>query len=57
MTATEKQLEDIFNEWAKRYADNPAMFGEILDDNGRPVADYGRCCAIYFAKLAKEMGI
>lgn len=45
----------IFNEWAARYAANPDEFSEILGDDGKPVADYGECCARYFAKIADEM--
>jgi len=51
----QKRLTIIFNEWAKRYAADPASFSDILDKEGNPVEDYGRCCAIYFDKIAKEM--
>jgi hypothetical protein len=45
----------VFNEWARRYADNPAEFGEQLDGDGKPFDDYGDACAAYFARLADEM--
>lgn len=49
------RMTAIFNEWAKRYADDPASFDEILDKDGRPVEDYGERCALYFIQLATEM--
>ena len=55
MTTTQQRMAAIFNEWAKRYADDPDSFSKILDENGRPVSDYGECCAIYFAEIAGEM--
>lgn len=55
MTTTQQRMAAIFNEWAKRYAENPDEFEDILDDDGNPVTDYGECCARYFDELAKEM--
>lgn len=49
------RMARVFNEWARRYADNPAEFGEQLDGDGRPFPDYGDACAAYFAKLADEV--
>lgn len=48
-------LATAFNEWARRYADNPDEFGEILGDDGRPVADYGQRCAVYLSRLLVEL--
>lgn len=46
----------IFNEWAKRYSENPEHFCDtILDENGKPVEDYGWDCYHYFTKIADEM--
>jgi hypothetical protein len=55
MNTTEKRMAAIFNEWADRYAKNPDEFGEILGEDGKPVADYGECCARYFTQIAAEM--
>lgn len=52
---SKERMGKIFNEWAKRYAENPTEFGNILDEDGKPVEDYGDKCAIYFEKLAIEM--
>ncbi len=49
-----EQLTIIFNEWASRYAKNPEEFGEILDEEGNPVEDYGKQCAIYFLEITEE---
>ena len=56
MSTTQKRMAIIFNEWANRYAANPSEFSEILDENGNVVDDYGSSCAIYFEKLANELG-
>ena len=55
MNITPQQAATVFNEWAKRYADDPEAFGPILDEQGRPVEDYGENCAHYFEKLADEL--
>ncbi len=51
-----ERMAAIFNEWARRYADNPEQFTlDILDKDGRPVADYGEACAVYFEQLDGEL--
>jgi len=36
-------------------AANPTEFGNILDESGKPVTDYGQKCAYYFEKIAHEL--
>ena len=55
MNTTQQRMAAIFNEWARRYAENPDDFGEILDADGKPVEDYGQRSALYFEKIADEM--
>ena len=55
LTVTERRMAIVFNEWAKRYAENPDEFSEILDADGKPVTDYGECCTHYFNRLAIEL--
>lgn len=55
MNITEQRMTMIFNEWALRYSKNPDEFGEILDENGKLVDDYGESCMRYFIKIANEM--
>jgi hypothetical protein len=55
MTLEQQYLAAVFDEWAKRYAENPDEFGSILDDDGKPVEDYGLRCAIYFDQLVSEL--
>jgi hypothetical protein len=55
MSVTHQRMALIFNEWARRYSEAPESFSSILDDQGKPVSDYGECCAIYFAKIGLEM--
>ena len=55
MTTTETRMTMIFNAWARRYAEKPEDFSEILDKHGKPVEDYGECAMRYFCKIAKEM--
>jgi len=52
---TKNRMAKIFNEWARRYSENPDEFDDILDEDGNPVSDYGECCALYFEKLANEL--
>lgn len=55
MNTTQQRAALIFNEWARRYAENPDEFGAILDADRKPVEDYGQRCAIYFTEIAKDM--
>lgn len=55
MNTTQLRMAVIFNEWARRYAENPGEFGAILNADGKPVEDYGQRCAIYFDDIAKDM--
>ena len=48
-------LAVIFDEWAKRYANNPEAFSTVLDSAGNPIEDYGRACAAYFVQIEKEL--
>ncbi len=57
MNAEQKRIAAIFNEWARRYSENPSEFGKILDAEGKPVTEYGECCALYFEKIANEMKV
>jgi hypothetical protein len=53
--ATRKRMAAIFNEWAKRYCENPDAFDTICDGDGSPVKEYGDQCAVYFEQLSKEL--
>lgn len=55
MNIIHERLAIIFNEWALRYSKNPEEFGEILNEDGKPVEDYGEQCAIYFCEIANEL--
>ncbi len=55
MTITTQRLAALFNEWARRYAENPSEFSEIIDENGNPVKDYGENCVVYLQKLQEEL--
>lgn len=55
MNIIKARLTGIFNEWASRYIENPDEFDNILDKDGKPIADYGESCAEYFTQLAREM--
>lgn len=55
MNTTQQMMADIFNEWARRYAENPNEFGAILDAEGEPVEDYGERCVLYFESIANGL--
>jgi hypothetical protein len=55
MNVNKEQMAAVFNEWARRYAERPEDFDEILDADGKPVKDYGTRCAVYFEEIASEM--
>lgn len=50
-----RRMAATFDEWARRYAENPSNFDSVLDDKGNIVPSYGMRCAIYFDALAREL--
>ena len=44
-----------FDEWARRYAEDPDQFDGMLDEHGNPIENYGERSAEYFNQLIKEM--
>jgi hypothetical protein len=48
-------LAEVFDEWQRRYAENPDEFGDILNEDGTPVTGYGERCAAYFSQLVDEI--
>lgn len=50
-------LARVFNEWARRYSLSPESFGDVLDESGHVVSDYGHSCAIYFKRIEKDLNI
>lgn len=55
MKISKKQLAHLFDIWAQRYAEDPESFGQIIDESGNLILDYGDQCAEYFTKLYKEI--
>lgn len=52
---TFQRMAIIFNEWNRRYCENPDDFDDNVDLDGNAKKDYGECCADYFYKLAEEL--
>lgn len=52
---SQDKMTDVFNEWARRYSETPEEFGDVLDENGKPLEDYGKWCTHYFEEIANEM--
>lgn len=50
-----QRLVLAFDEWAKRYAENPSEFENILDENGNVIEGYGEKCATYLTELLNEL--
>ncbi len=48
-------LAQVFDLWAKRYAEDPAAFDEVLDAEGKAVEGYGERCAVHFSSLVDEL--
>jgi len=55
MNISDKGMAAVFNEWARRYAEDPSAYSGILDADGKPFADYGDACAATFAVIADEI--
>ncbi len=55
MSIPAENLPCLFNEWAKRYSENPNSFGVILNESGQPISDYGEKCSKYIQILNKEL--
>lgn len=48
-------LTQIFDEWAKRYSENPEDHIDILNKDGKPTKDIGRDQAECFLKISNEL--
>jgi hypothetical protein len=57
MTLTKEELVAAFNEWNRRYAEDPESFMKIIDDEGKPLQDinYGECCATFFTQIVDDL--
>jgi hypothetical protein len=55
MQITKHNMALVFDEWAKRYSENPDSFTGVLDENGSPIEGYGNMCAAFFTQLNEEM--
>lgn len=55
ITVTEERLAVLFDEWNRRYAENPDSFSENLDGDGNAITGYGANCARYIVKLNEEI--
>ena len=54
VTATIGQMAAVFNEWAKRYAENEEEFSGLINAAGQP-DDYGERCSRYFLDLMIDL--
>ncbi len=43
----------VFNEWARRFAENPGDFGPVVGDDGKLISDYGERCEAYFLRVSR----
>ena len=46
----------VFNEWARRFAENPGDFCPVVGDDGKLISDYGERCEAYFLRVFQELG-
>jgi len=57
ITLDEQALASVFEEWDRRWRENPQDFLDLVTHltKGTPLT-YGQACAPYFIKLAMEVG-
>lgn len=54
----EELLAKIFTEWDRRYRENPELYMDTVTHLLKETPySYGSACAVYFRKLALEMGL
>jgi hypothetical protein len=49
------QLTEIFNEWARRYQEDPESFSKVLDLDGNVIDDYAVSAATMFLQIQGEL--
>ena len=54
-SVTEDRMTAIFNEWNRRYSEDPDSFSASLGEDGEPLEDYGQRCYRYFNEIAEDM--
>lgn len=52
---TSAKMAAVFNEWNRQYSEDPESFSDSLDENGKPIEDYGEGAAATFHRIAEEM--
>lgn len=55
MNVAHTRMAMIFDEWNRRYHDDPEAFMGLSDSEGNPVIGFGELCATYFTQIAEEM--
>lgn len=50
-----ERMAVVFNEWARRYAEDVQKFEAILDASGKAVLDYGERAAIFFEEVERQL--
>lgn len=55
MNIAQQRMSMIFDEWAKRFEEDPTKFDTILDDDGKVVTEYGERCTRCFEQIADDM--
>lgn len=54
----EELLAKVFTEWDRRYRENPELYMDTVTHLLKETPySYGNACAVYFNKLAREMGV
>lgn len=55
MFVSKTHMAAVFDEWLRRYTENPDAFDDWFDENGEPAAEYGKRCAEYFQEVADDL--
>jgi len=64
-TLTHEQIASAFNEWMRRYTDEPERFERdmvtvkafLAAEAANETPSYGRDCAAYLVNIAQELGL
>lgn len=55
MNIDSNNLAIVFDEWAKRYAESPEDFTDVLDASGKVLDGYGDQCQVYFMHIYSQL--
>lgn len=57
MALIKPTMEAVFEEWFRRYTEDPTQFHKLYDAEGKPIEGYGKQCAAFYKDIEKDLSL